>query len=72
MQQDMQESRRNLQMEMERVKEESLADLAGKELFSHWKLLKGQVFPAQVKRTGVKGDYFRRAGKEAKLYKIGG
>lgn len=47
MQQDMQESRRNLQMEMERVKEESLADLAGKELFSHWKLLKGQEFPAR-------------------------
>lgn len=47
MQQDMQESRRDLQMEMERVKEESLADLAGKELLSHWKLLKGQDFPAQ-------------------------
>lgn len=47
MQQDMQESRRNLQIEMERVKEESLTDLAEKELLSHWKLLKGQEFPAR-------------------------
>lgn len=47
MQQDMQESRRNLQMEMERVKEESLTELVEKELLNHWKLLKGQEFPAQ-------------------------
>lgn len=47
MQQDMQESRRNLQMEMERVKEESLTELAEKELLNHWKLLKGQEFPAR-------------------------
>lgn len=47
MQQDMQESRRNLQMEMERVKEESLTELAEKEILNHWKLLKGQEFPAR-------------------------
>ena len=59
MQQDMQESRRNLQMEMERVKEESLADLAGKELFSHWKLLKGQEFPARDETLQVlKGEKY--------------